>query len=120
MGEVFRGIGAKGRVPDLPEGVVLLAEAPEGVGLDAELAGGAHLVEDGDGVEEPDVVADVRVFVVIGEVDVEGVVVEIDLRTGVVGLLPGLLRGERDGGEDLFGGGLWPFFAEEGSVVVQS
>ena len=78
-GEVLDGIGLEGRVPDLPEGVVLGAEAPEGEGLDAEGAGGAHLVEDGDGVEEPDLVADVGVLVVVGEVGVEGVVVELDV-----------------------------------------
>ncbi len=96
------GVGVERCVPYSPEGVVFLAEAPEGVGLNAEFAGGAHLVENGDGIEEPDVVADVGVLVVVGEVEVEGVVVEVDLGAGVVGFLPGLLSGERDGGEDLF------------------
>ena len=116
LGEVLDGVGFEGRVPDLPEGVVFGAEAPEGEGLDAEGAGDAHLVEGGDGVEEPDWCAAVGVLVVVGEVGVEGVVVEGDIGLGVGGGLPGLLGGDIVDGEDLVevdlgGGGLrrcWP------------
>ena len=48
--------------------------------------------EHGDGVEKPDLVTYVRVFVVVGEVGVERVVVELDLRLGVGRRLPCLLR----------------------------
>ncbi len=99
--EILDGIGLERGVPDLPEGVVLGAEAPEGDGLDAEGAGGTHLVEDGGGVEEPDLMADVGVLVVVGEVGVEGVVVELDVGLGVGGGLPGLLGGDVVDGEDL-------------------
>ncbi len=99
-GEVLEGFGVGGGVPDLPDGVVFGAEAPEGEGIDAELAGGAHLVEDGDGVEEPDLVADVPVVVIVGEVSVHGVGVELDLCAGVGGGLPGVLGGASQCAED--------------------
>ena len=60
-----------GTVPYLPQRIVFGAEAPEGEGLEAEGAGHAHLVECGDGVEEPHLVTNVRVFVDVGEVRIE-------------------------------------------------
>ncbi len=85
------GSSLSGCVPDVPDGVVFGAETPESEGLEAEGAGGAHLVEHGDGVEKPDLMADVSVFVDVREVRIERVVVEIDLGVGVGGRLPGLL-----------------------------
>ena len=93
--EVLHRVGRAGVVPDLPQGVVFRAEPPEREGLDAQRARGAHLVQNRDGVEEPDLMAHVRVLIVVGEVDVQRVVVEIDLRLGVRCRLPGLLRRER-------------------------
>ena len=96
-----------GAVPDLPEGVVFRAETPEGEGLDAEGAGGAHLVEDGDGIEEPDLVADVGVVVVVGEVGVERVGSSLDVGAGVGGGLPGVLRGDGWALRTLIGDRAW-------------
>ena len=45
---------------------------PERVGLDAKLPRRSHLVQDGDCIEKPDLVADVAVDVVVGEVCVQG------------------------------------------------
>ena len=64
-------------------------------------AGGTHLVEDGDGVEKPDLVADVGVVVVVSEVGVDGVGVDLDLGSGIGGGLPGILGGKLLGAEDL-------------------
>ena len=71
VGEGLGGIDLEGIVPDVPDGRVFRAEAPEGEGLKAEGAGDAHLVKRADGVEKPDLMADVRVFVDVGEVRVE-------------------------------------------------
>src|SRR5690348_16859499 len=55
--EGLQGFRRVGFVPHTPERVVLGAEAPESEGLQAKLAGPAHLVEQGHAVEEPDYVA---------------------------------------------------------------
>jgi len=70
-------------VPDLPHGVVFRSEHPQCIRLDAERSRCAHLVQDGDGVEKPHLVTDVRIFIVVGEVGIEGIVVELDLGLGV-------------------------------------
>ena len=102
VGEGLDGVGAEGGVPDLPEGVVFGAETPEGEGLQNHGASGAHLVHDGDSVEEPDLMADVAAYVVIGEVRVEGVGVELDGGFGVGGGFPCFLGGDEVGTEDFF------------------
>ena len=56
--------------------------------MQAELAGGAQFVEDGDAIEKPDHVALVQVFVNVFEVGIEGVVIEIEIGVGVGGALP--------------------------------
>ena len=40
--------GIAGMVPDIPQRTVFFAETPQSEGLQAELAGGAQLIEDGD------------------------------------------------------------------------
>ena len=71
VGEGLGGIDLEWVVPDVPDGCVFGAEAPEGECLKAESAGDAHLVECTDGVEEPDLVANVCVFVDVGEVRIQ-------------------------------------------------
>ena len=93
-GEILAGVGPGGRVPDLPQGVVLGAELPEREGLQAEGAGGAHLVQDGDGVQEPDLVTIAGVLVNVAEMRVERVGVELDGGAGVRGSLPRFLGGD--------------------------
>ncbi len=107
-GELPDDVGGKGIVPDVPDGGVFKAKTPESESLEAEGAGDTHLVDGGDGVEEPDLVALLGVFVVVGEVRVEGGVVEVDFGFGVGGALPGVLggdHGDADGGLDGFWGG---------------
>ena len=77
-----------GLVPDVPQRAVFLAQAPQGKGLQAELARGAHLVQERDAVEKPHHVALVIVFVDVLEVRIERVVVEIEIGVGVGGALP--------------------------------
>ena len=93
MGQVEYRIGVDRAVPDLPQRVVLGAEPPQREGLDAQGAGRAHLVQDGDRIQEPDLMADMRVVVVVGEVDIERIGIELDLRFGIVRVLPRFLGG---------------------------
>ena len=109
-GELLHRVDACRCIPDLPQGVVFGAEAPQRVGGDAERAGSSHLVQDCDGVEEPDLVPDMRVVVVVGEVRVERIGIDLDLRFGVGCGLPRVLRRDAIDIED-FGlyrcSGLW-------------
>ena len=89
--QVEHRIGMDRLFPYLPHRVVLGSQPPKGEGLDAQRTRRAHLVEDGDRVEEPDLMADMRVVVVVGEVDVERVGIELDLRIRIVGCLPCVL-----------------------------
>ena len=82
-------IGAAGLVPDIPQRAVFLAQPPQRKGLQAQLARGAHLVQHGDAIEEPDHVALVVVLVDVFEVRIERVVIEIEIGVGIGGALPG-------------------------------
>ncbi len=53
-------------------------------------AGGAHLVQHRDAIQEPDHVALVQVLVDVLEVGIEGVVIQVEVGVGVGGALPGL------------------------------
>ena len=81
-------------VPDVPQRAVFFAETPQGEGLQAELARGAHLIEDGDAVEKPHHVALIIVLVDVLEVGIERVVIEIEIGVGVGGALPGIGDGK--------------------------
>ncbi len=85
--QFVRRIGVARLVPHCPERAVLGAQAPQGEGVDAQLARAAHFVERGYAVEEPDVVPDI-VLVEISEVRVLRIVVEVDVGVGVFGLKP--------------------------------
>src|SRR5205085_6073386 len=81
------------RAEDLPERGVFRAETPEGEARRAVLAGGAHLVVDRHGVEEPDGVVR-AVVLVVREVRVARRRVELDLGLRVARREHGLLEGD--------------------------
>ena len=62
--------------------------------------GGAHLVESGDGIEKPDVMAAI-VVVAIAEMRIQSVVVVLDIFFGIARTDPGFLHG------DAVVGGAW-------------
>ena len=99
--ERLRGLRVAGPIPDVPQRAVFFAETPKCEGLQAELARGAHLVEQRDAVEKPDHVALVIVLVDVLEVRIERVVVEIEIGIGIGGFLPGLGDGKILGIENL-------------------
>jgi len=91
MRQVEQRIGVDRSVPYSPQRVVLGAQPPQREGLDAQRSRRAHLVQHRHRVQEPHLVTDVRIVVVVGEVDVERVGIELDLRFRIVRVLPCLL-----------------------------
>ena len=83
-----------GLVPDVPQRAVFFAQPPEGKGLQTQLAGRAHLVQQRHAIEKPHHVALVVVLVDVLEVRIERVVIEVEIGVGVRGALPGIGDGQ--------------------------
>ena len=116
--ESLEGLGGGGLVPDIPEGAVFLAQAPESECGEAEAAGGAQFVKEGDAIEEPDDVALVQVLVDVLEVGIESVVIEVQVGVGVGGALPYVGDVQIFGVEDAGLGMLFVFWVGNGEGPV--
>src|SRR5208337_4655438 len=92
---VFQPIGRisfSGHIPHAPEGAVFRTQPPQSEGLDAERLRGTHLVQGGDRIEKPDIVAEV-IVVAVAEMRVKRIAVEINVFFGIARPDPGFLHG---------------------------
>ena len=87
-------IGRAWLVPDVPERGVFRAQLPEREGLYAHRACGAHFVHGRDAIQHPDLMANVLVLIVVGEMRVQFVTGERHTRLRIAGLLPALLHAD--------------------------
>src|ERR1700722_12551270 len=83
-------------VPYLPQGAVFAAEAPQSEGLNTQSLGGAHVVERGDSVEEPDIVTDAA-LIQVAEVRIHRVIIEDNVFIGVARREPSFLNADGRG-----------------------
>ena len=89
-------------VPNVPQRTVFPAKAPKSKGLQAELAGRAHFIQDRDSIEKPNYMALIVVFVDVLKVRIQRVVIEIEIGVGVGGALPGIGDGKVISIQDLW------------------
>src|SRR5882762_2742293 len=69
--ERLRRVHIAGMVPDRPKGSVLPAQPPQSNRLHSHLPRGAQLIQCGHGVQHPDLVAYVIVFIIVSKMGIE-------------------------------------------------
>ena len=81
-----------GMVPDRPQRRILLAQTPQGKGLQPHLPRGAQLIQRGHRIQHPHLVAHVGVFVVVGKMRIQLIAGQAHVRIRIGRRLPSVLH----------------------------